>query len=277
MEINEKKIIKLYENGYSCRKIAKIYNSYVLKISKILKNNNIKVKTNGESLRKYITFEDYFDILDDQNKFYILGFLYADGYNDEKKRIVRLGLKDSDKKILEKIRNLICPNKPLRFYKQQNNIIKNKIHKISNIAVFAIDNSKISKKLAELGVVQRKSYILKYPDFIPEEYERHFIRGYFDGDGSASIQTKTNKNKTKILQISFCGTKDFLITLKIKLNKYLNFKITDTYYKRFDTINCCYCIYYGGRFQMLKFSDWLYKDSNLYLERKKNKFDMLKN
>lgn len=46
---------------------------------------------------------------------------------------------------------------------------------------------------------------------IPKELIRHFIRGYFDGDGSACFSYATKLNKHRTLRISFCcGSKQFL-------------------------------------------------------------------
>lgn len=89
-------------------------------MTKILKDNNIKIISNVEKLRKYEIDENYFDIIDSEHKAYTLGFLYADGYNNEKKNIVKISLMEDDIDILKQIREPICPNKPLRYYKYPN-------------------------------------------------------------------------------------------------------------------------------------------------------------
>ena len=46
---------------------------------------------------------------------------------------------------------------------------------------------------------------------IPENLIRHFIRGYFDGDGCATFSFATKTNKHRTLRTMFCsGSKDFL-------------------------------------------------------------------
>src|SRR5690348_1515467 len=55
-------IIDYYEkDGLSVSKISKILNTHRRYISKILKKNNIKVKSADESHRKYPMNEDFFD------------------------------------------------------------------------------------------------------------------------------------------------------------------------------------------------------------------------
>jgi hypothetical protein len=43
----------------------------------------------------------------------------------------------------------------------------------------------------------------------------HFVRGYFDSDGSAYF--KKTKNGIQLPKISFLGTESFLLTLKEKI------------------------------------------------------------
>ena len=50
--------------------------------------------------------------------------------------------------------------------------------------VLAIVSDKLSSALSKLGGTPRKSLTLEFPKFIPKHLMSHFIRGYFDGDGS---------------------------------------------------------------------------------------------
>ena len=66
-------------------------------------------------------------------------------------------------------------------------------------------------------LVERKSLIMQFPN-VPDDYIFHFIRGYFDGDGSIILR-KTIYNT--YAQVSFtCGSKSFLEKLKEKLQEY---------------------------------------------------------
>lgn len=50
------------------------------------------------------------------------------------------------------------------------------------------------------GCVPKKSLILKFPeeDIVSKELQSHFIRGYFDGDGSL-LHSKTSKKISWLL------------------------------------------------------------------------------
>jgi len=58
-------------------------------------------KSVSQAQRKYSLNENYFDEIDTSNKAYILGFLYADGYNNRINNTVVLSLFKQDREILE--------------------------------------------------------------------------------------------------------------------------------------------------------------------------------
>lgn len=60
------------------------------------------------------------------------------------------------------------------------------------------------------GCIPQKSLILKFPE-ISKELIPHFIRGYFDGDGSVGIYNNSSIKKALTLRSSICcGTELFL-------------------------------------------------------------------
>ena len=71
-------------------------------------------------MKIYTINEDYFDIIDTEEKAYLLGFLYADGNHFTKKNRITIGLQEKDKHILEKFNELIGSNRPLFLRKKEN-------------------------------------------------------------------------------------------------------------------------------------------------------------
>ena len=94
---------------------------------------------------------------------------------------------------------------------------------------------------------------------------RHFVRGYFDGDGSVS--------NGKTAKVDVVGTISFLLPLQDIIFKELslNRTVLNQRYKERD--NEIRSLQIGGNNQCIKFRYWLYKDATIYLERKKNVFD----
>ena len=130
---------------------------------------------------------NYFRTIDSEVKAYILGYLVADGSIEESTRkdrpskLVRLrfGCVTEDDEILKLIQREIAPDNKLRYYqpKEQN-------HKQTTI--LQICDKELINDLRTLYDIQpRKTYKndFNFPN-IPKKYERDFIRGFIDGDGS---------------------------------------------------------------------------------------------
>lgn len=96
--------------------------------------------------------------------------LYADGYITRQQ--LGLKLKESDKNLVEKIKNYFSKDIKLQYDK------KRKVYS------FVVSSTTVIKNLEKLGFLRQKSKKeLQIPD-MPDNLKRHFIRGYFDGDGS---------------------------------------------------------------------------------------------
>ena len=259
-------LFEMYETGnYSGNQLTNYFPVSQVAINNLLRRNGYDAKSASELKRKYPIQEDFFDKIDTQEKAYILGLLYADGWNQTDRNVVGIGLKESDKEILDKITSLIQPTKPLGYYKK--NKLKRGFENSQNEYRLVIANKHISERLVELGCGKAKTHNLTFPteEQVPKELQRHFIRGYFDGDGSVS----GDKQK----QFSFVGTMDFLIPLQQILMSELGFsktKLDQRHKERDDEVRS---LKYCGINQCITFRDWLYKDATICMERKKNIFD----
>ena len=261
-------LFELFETGnYTGKQLSELFPISQVSINTLLKRNGYVAKPQSELQRKYPIAEDFFDKIDTEEKAYILGLLYADGYNNTDRNSVNLGLKESDKEILDKITNLIQPTKPLQYVDTSTSRKNIGFENSQNQYRLVIANKHISQRLVELGCGKAKTHNLTFPteEQVPSHLVRHFIRGYFDGDGSVY----GDKQK----QFSFVGTIEFLLPLQQVLVKELNFSKTKLDRRHKDIDNNIRSLRYGGVNQCIKFRDWLYKDATIYLERKKNVFD----
>ena len=256
----EDKIVKMYtEDKLSGCKISKELNISLYTVYSVLESKNIKRRSNSINSKKYKCNENFFDIIDTEEKAYWLGFMYADGYVISAKNAIGLSLSITDKSHIEKFLNSLESNNKVSIY--HNNIGKEYCRII-------IHSSKIKDDLIRHGCLEHKTFNLTFPD-IRNDLIHHFIRGYFDGDGSLS------KHKVKYgytHRFRLCGTSSFL---KSVLN-YIGFSNTRLNKRHKDRDNDNYDIDIGGNIQVLNIMEYLYKDSNIFLDRKYNRFVDLK-
>jgi len=201
--------------------------------------------------RKYTLNVNYFSAIDSAEKAYWLGFLYADGCVHKNNLII--GLQKNDKDHLLKFAKEIERNTDKLYYNS-----KTKSYTLT------VCSCELVNRLIELGCVPKKSLILKYPSEqqLPKEYNSHFIRGYFDGDGSI-----THMNGGSNAEICIVGTLEFLTSISKFLEKE---GVLFNIYKHKNAKS--YYISFASRNSVDAFFNFIYNNSNIRLERKYNKF-----
>jgi len=73
-----------------------------------------------------------------------------------------------------------------------------------------IPSKRIVTRLTEIGIPERKSFVDPEHPSVPNEFYRHFLRGVFDGDGSATYAEGRPR-------ITFTGSERFLISVRERL------------------------------------------------------------
>jgi hypothetical protein len=176
-EVDCNNICNEYLSGVSYKILSKKYNISTWSVGNILKKNNIKSR-----VRKYKCNENYFEKIDTNEKAYWLGLLCADGYVRKRKQfngkhkqggIVGISLKSGDEYLLEKL--IVDLDSTYKLTKQvKDDFLSYKLE---------INSVKLADDLIKLGCIPNKSLKLLPPN-LTDELINHFIRGYFDGDGS---------------------------------------------------------------------------------------------
>ena len=264
-----KKIIELYMSGKTCRDIEKIMNVSNSNVSQILrdfvKNNHpqydlrIKDKERLIRHRKYEFNFSFFNKIDTEEKAYWLGFLYADGCITDTS--IKLELQSRDEGHLQKLLNSVSAN--------TTKIIKRK-DGIKSSLVF-LRSKEMVADLTNNGCTKRKTFKIRFPkkDIVPKELRHHFMRGYFDGDGCIHQR----KKRTGVNTFSIIGNTSFVKSYKKELflgiKKKNDVKIYDTPTEDIKGF------YIGGNKQIEKVYNFLYKNATVFLERKKEKFEVI--
>ncbi len=211
-------------------------------------------------LTRQITYsidDTYFDSLGSWEKCYILGFLSADGCNHIEKGRVSIQLQEQDKHLLESIKQSIKYTGPLYYRKEISELGK---FKSKPSWVLRFGNNKLSKRLEELGVISNKSLTLKFCTKIPDQFLAAYILGLWDGDGCICITGKYP-------MFSFAGTEDVVSKLSTVLSTVVGKQIK--YHHKNNTKYFVLSISGHNNIKLIR--DYLYKDSTIYLTRKRNK------
>ena len=215
-------------------------------------------------MQRYKCNFDFFSDLTEKSAYW-LGFIYADGCIESSRDRLTISLSIKDLEHLKKFQDDIEATHKISFNKAR----YSEKYKYTEKCSIRISSKKIKEDLGKLGCEPRKSLTCKFPK-ISNEMIPHFIRGYFDGDGSVSI-VKCKNRKYPMLDISIIGTESFLQDLKIILgfSKEKALKID----KRLKSSISIRTLRFSGRFIGEKFYNYIYKDATVFLNRKREKFE----
>ena len=235
------------------------------KFFKTLKTGDYKSINLGpreHSYRRNKNYNDYFfkNGICNENTAYVLGLWYSDGNISSTRNVCALSL--TDHQIVRDVAKLF--NFKRKFYEK-----KYKLGKIerSQLAL-KMTSPFLRNDFIKLGCYPAKSYTVNYPDINPK-YDKHFIRGIIDGDGSFSGKKNSNA------MLSICGSEKLLYGIYLRIKEHLKISpqsfshVGKKYPKKYKMMNFC-VIRYGEKFTRL-IADWIYKDATIFLVRKYEK------
>lgn len=248
-----------YSSGQTLRQLELKY-PYGRKIlSRLLKEAGVDIRDNTENSRRYSHDENYFAVIDTPGKAYWLGFIYADGFIESKRAMgnQKLGITiaECDADHLDKFKQCIKSTNPIKVYTGSGYSAEGRFAKI------LLTSQKMVDDLKHKGVHENKTYELTFPstNIVPKRLQQHFVRGYFDGDGSLSYWTRHGVTKeSKNYLLGFTGTYSMLSGINEFFNKDLVIKVHHEAYE----------INFGGNQQLKDFLNFIYEDATVYLDRK---------
>lgn len=233
----------------------------------------IELKARKLGLKKYPYTCDYhyFDEIDTEEKAYWLGFLTADGWVNKSDKsnagVTGIELQYGDINHLKKFNKSISGNYQItdRWRKCTLSDNQEKKYHMCCIRIFSLT---MYNALVDKGFVKNKSYDFCVPN-LREDLIRHYIRGYFDGDGCFTFTNQT-------FHISFITASKTLNEGLIKILKSNNLSVAEnSYINNFGTMMFRPEIYRTQ--DKINFLDWIYKDCSIYLDRKYKKYLKVKN
>lgn len=190
-----------------------------------------------------------FEDINTEEKAYWLGFLYADGCVGNKENKIELSLAEKDVKHIEKFRDFIGIYNTISYRE------KTKSYR------YSFRSQSCKEDLIKQGCVPKKSLILKFPtqQQVPNNLIRHFLRGYFDGDGHFT-------NTEKCFEAGYIGTEDFIKKSLIALPNTIKRK--DLSIKNVHRKDGAKAYAFYSYADVKNFLDFLYKNCTVFLDRK---------
>lgn len=194
---------------------------------------------------------------------WLLGFLASDGNVSQKSNDITIGLAIKDKEVLEKIKKELSLTTNIKEYTTTNGYDACKLQ-------WTCEQHK--KELAKYNIIPQKTYSLKPPTVLNEEYWIDYIRGYFDGDGSVNLIQNSNGRGNGNLRWQVCSTSKEIIEWiqKVLENKY-NIPKTIIYSHQRSGKDLWYIQY--SSIATRKIYKILYTPNSLYLKRKKDHYE----
>lgn len=261
---------------YSKKEIEVFYNDFIksgLTVSEFSKK--VQFPTIGYWLKKYefirekerpnrinkINLNWKFESIKNETEAYIMGLIMSDGWITSGRQIgIRLSIKD--KNVLHKIAN---------YFSEKINLQEE-----DNFCLFRISSYEAFYNLNKYGITTNKTYDNLYIPEMNEDLIRHFIRGYFDGDGTIYVDRNFLKynicsiNKKFLIQIQDVLSKNGIYSsINKEVRKGKKMFVVDHYCE--DCKNM-YRLFIRRKSELVKFHEFLYNESTIFMERKYNKY-----
>lgn len=192
--------------------------------------------------------------IDNQEKAYLLGLFYADGNIGVKQTQCRLELKLEDKELIFHLQKLFP------FFH---------IHYDRGTKIELGNYQKTLKAdLAANGCLPRKSFENKNDIHMPninKSLIRHFIRGYFDGNGGCTLSHSGNKTQKRV----------YIYSVSLRFLEEIRKELVDS-----NIISRLSISHSVGKLTIaaasyIDFYDYLYDNSCVFMNRKKDRFSQI--
>jgi len=261
-EVRRIQLIEDYKTGVKINDIAEKYQIDRTVVYDYLKREGIDSDRPLGSERKHTVDDDFFEVIDTEEKAYWLGFMIADGCvekgNCKSVNTLEVHLANVDVLHLEKLKKDLKTDYQVTVNESNNYSVR-----------LRVVSQKIIKDLAKYGVVERKTGKCYKPYGIPVELERHFWRGCIDGDGGIRLDTN-NMLECGTIELYFCGDKRLVSSFRTFCNRHVYYLNNDEFAKVQKTERKNMSLYsFALTSENAKtIMKVLYEDCNVYLNRK---------
>lgn len=212
---------------------------------------------------KYHLDHEFFSSIETEEQAYWLGFIVADGSVIEEecqtKRLVII-LKAEDKPHLQQFLGDLACNAPIESFSTS---IKG--YGDYDSVRIRINSTQLCDDLIASGVHVNKSTREHYPTGIPKELERHFWRGFVDGDGHIRLKTD---NRYPVTVLSAVGSHEMIYMFHRYLSSFINYQAIPRVQGKNYTLTL-------GANKALQAIEHLYGNASIALKRKYHTYESI--
>lgn len=229
-------------------------------LSTVMKEYNI----NSRLKNRYTLNERYFSVISTEEQAYILGYICADGYvgNSEYNNIV---IQSKDSEVVSAIAQAIEYTGEIR------KAGKGGYSNSQEGYTLNFSNAIIANDLRNLGILPNKSLNFNQLLDIPQHLQRHFLRGYFDGDGCIVHTVQKSRYKDKIYEYDSLTMIIIATTLFIQ-DIIQHFEIKQYSIQKSKTSGMEY-LRVQSKCEIKRLYYLMYHEATIFLSRKKNIWD----
>lgn len=250
--LKTEEVIKKYEELKTLKAVANYFNVHPEVLRKFFIKNNLQYN------KKIIySHDENFFSRDTEESFYWAGFIAADG-NITDKNDFTLSLKKSDYDHILKFKVAINSNAPITITEPENRIIDGIETLHTGSAIIRFRANEWAKELKRFNIIPNKTKTYSIPKIVlKHSLFKHFIRGYFDGDGWFS------KTKNRI-SWGLCGNLSVMQDIKKHLVEEALLTGNSKIYRQ---KNIHKLIYSKAR-DVLLIVNYIYGEATIFLNRK---------
>lgn len=233
---------------------------HISKISavKVAKIGHFTGRKNGQACRTHFFNENYFDEIDTPEKAYWLGFIHADGslvFDKKRNRITCLDIcihRRDDNLIEQFVRDIDGDTTKIERF----------INNRRPMTRIRLRSPVLIETLCNLGVQPNKSFRNDGALIKDRDYFRHYLRGYFDGNGSVY---KAREH----IRMQIIGPENLCQDFFAGIEREVGVKGGNVYPSPHSDRHI---LFYQTNKQCISIANWMYDDATRYLKRKKDLF-----
>jgi hypothetical protein len=254
---------KMYlDDQFSIGAIAEKMECSISKVQKYLEREGLtRANLDSKKLLSKLTQHNstFFDTVDTEEKAYWLGFFYADGYLDKNGSKLKIDLSVKDALHLQLFADIFQTK--VLIHERSPDKRNGKVYASATCVIVCayLWNAFIDKGVKQGNTLSEEISVFEH---IPENLMHHFVRGFFDGDGSVY------RNKSGGLGFSFVGSYPFMDHLRGVLVASVGLSVT-----KLGKMGKLSHLRWNGKGASECFKNWLYRDATVWLDRKRDVFD----